>query len=68
MDSDKVLVMDAGCVIDFGHAYDLLTKGSEIFKNLVDQTGSSTAQMLTDIARAVSIILIKRILLKLYIR
>ncbi|XP_026465652.1 probable multidrug resistance-associated protein lethal(2)03659 [Ctenocephalides felis] len=52
MDSDKVLVMDAGCVVDFGHAYDLLTKGSEIFKNLVDQTGSSTAQMLTDIARA----------------
>lgn len=56
MDSDKVLVMDAGRAVDFAHAHVLLEKESEIFKNLVEQTGSSTAQMLIDIARVVSIL------------
>ncbi|CAD6992119.1 probable multidrug resistance-associated protein lethal(2)03659 [Ceratitis capitata] len=51
MDSDKVLVMDAGQVVEFGSPYELLTKSeAKIFHGMVQQTGKSTAENLTKIA------------------
>lgn len=50
MDSDKVLVMDAGRIVEFGHPYELIQK-SGTFKSLIDQTGHSTSYKLTEIAR-----------------
>ena len=37
MDSDKVHVLDDGCVVEFDTASNLLTKQSGFFKNSVDQ-------------------------------
>ncbi|XP_055375264.1 probable multidrug resistance-associated protein lethal(2)03659 [Condylostylus longicornis] len=43
MDSDKVLVMDAGHVVEFGHPYKLLTDSKpKVFYGMVQQTGKST--------------------------
>lgn len=50
MDSDKVLVMDAGRIVEFGHPYELIQK-SGTFKSLIDQTGHSTSYQLIEIAR-----------------
>ncbi|KAL1513419.1 hypothetical protein ABEB36_002836 [Hypothenemus hampei] len=50
MDSDKVLVMDAGCVVEFGHPYELLEKNG-IFYELVQQTGKAMAETLSTIAK-----------------
>lgn len=46
MDSDKVLVVDGGEIMEFGHPYELIQKPNGFFKRLLDQTGSSTALML----------------------
>lgn len=55
MDSDKVLVMDAGQVVEFGTPYELLTKSEvKIFYGMVQQTGKSTAENLTKVAQKVS--------------
>uniref|UniRef100_A0A1B0DAI3 Uncharacterized protein n=1 Tax=Phlebotomus papatasi TaxID=29031 RepID=A0A1B0DAI3_PHLPP len=41
MDSDRVLVVDAGRVVEFGHPYDLIQKAQGgFFRALVDETGS----------------------------
>lgn len=53
MDSDKVLVMDEGKVVEFGHPY-LLIQKSGIFCSLVAKTGSKMAAVLTEMAREVS--------------
>lgn len=53
MDSDKVLVIDAGEVMEFAHPYDLLQKPQGFFKQLVDQTGSGTAAALMQSAKEV---------------
>lgn len=50
MDSDKVLVMDAGRVVEFGHPYELIQK-SGTFKSLIDQTGHATSFKLIEIAK-----------------
>ncbi|XP_054726195.1 probable multidrug resistance-associated protein lethal(2)03659 [Anastrepha obliqua] len=51
MDSDKVLVMDAGQVVEFGSPHELLTQSEvKIFHGMVQQTGKSTAENLTRIA------------------
>lgn len=50
MDSDKVLVMDAGQAVEFEHPYLLLQNESGIFYSLVQQTGKSTAKNLTTVA------------------
>lgn len=50
MDSDKVLVMDAGRIVEFGHPYELIQK-SGTFKSLIDQTGHATSYKLVEIAR-----------------
>ncbi|KAL1513420.1 hypothetical protein ABEB36_002837 [Hypothenemus hampei] len=52
MDSDKVLVMDAGYVVEFGHPYELLEKNG-MFYELVQQTGKAMAETLSTIAKEV---------------
>ncbi|XP_035901949.1 multidrug resistance-associated protein 4 [Anopheles stephensi] len=46
MDSDRVLVMDAGRVVEFGHPHELLHGPIGYLRRLVDQTGVATAAML----------------------
>ncbi|CAG9825034.1 unnamed protein product [Phaedon cochleariae] len=50
MDSDKVLVMDAGQAVEFGHPFSLLQNKQGTFYGLVKQTGSAMAQSLQAIA------------------
>ncbi|XP_055326164.1 probable multidrug resistance-associated protein lethal(2)03659 [Sitodiplosis mosellana] len=51
MDSDKVLVMDAGEIMEFDHPFELIQKPDGIFKRLLDQTGSSMVTALTLVAK-----------------
>lgn len=56
MDSDKVLVMDAGRCIEFGPPYELLTAsdGPMVFHGMVKQTGKASFDQLLTIAEQVS--------------
>ncbi|KAJ8929216.1 hypothetical protein NQ314_018095 [Rhamnusium bicolor] len=51
MDSDKVLVMDAGKAVEFDHPYKLLQNPNSVFYGLVKQTGRGMAENLTAIAQ-----------------
>ncbi|CAG2057877.1 unnamed protein product, partial [Timema podura] len=53
MDSDKVLVMDAGTMVEFGHPYELLQNQGGYFYSMVQETGKSTAEQLYQIAQQV---------------
>ncbi|KAI8123085.1 putative multidrug resistance-associated protein lethal(2)03659 [Lucilia cuprina] len=46
MDSDRVLVMDAGQAVELGHPFELLQKPGGFLRNLVDHTGLATAAAL----------------------
>nr|XP_050853341.1 probable multidrug resistance-associated protein lethal(2)03659 isoform X3 [Vespula vulgaris] len=50
MDSDKILVMDAGHLVEFDHPYVLLQNNS-YFYHMVQQTGSTMATTLMEIAK-----------------
>ncbi|KAM8705279.1 hypothetical protein ACLKA7_009701 [Drosophila subpalustris] len=50
MDSDRVLVMDAGEARELGHAYELLQRPDGYLRQLVDHTGSATAFSLQQLA------------------
>jgi len=50
MDSDRVLVMDAGEARELGHAYELLQRPDGYLRQLVDHTGSATAFSLQQMA------------------
>lgn len=50
MDSDKVLVMDAGTMAEFNHPYLLLKNPNSRFSKMVAQTGKATAEQLKKIA------------------
>lgn len=50
MDSDKVMVMDSGRMIEFDHPY-LLLEANGHFKGMVEQTGPSMTVQLHEIAR-----------------
>lgn len=50
MDSDRIIVMDAGKLIENSHPYDLLQNKKGHFTRLVNQTGSETARNLLQIA------------------
>jgi len=54
MDSDKVLVMDFGKIIEFDHPYNLLKNTDGFFYKMVEQTGKDTANFLHSIASEVS--------------
>jgi len=43
MDSDRVLVMDAGEVRELGHPYELLQRTGGYLRQLVDNTGAATS-------------------------
>lgn len=53
MDCDKVLVMDAGRLVEFGSPYELLNElsGSKIFYSMVKQTGRATFEQLCRVAK-----------------
>jgi ABC-type multidrug transport system fused ATPase/permease subunit len=50
IDFDKVIVMEAGVVIEYGEPYELLLNKGHFF-NLVSQTGSATAASLMELAK-----------------
>ncbi|XP_026805613.1 probable multidrug resistance-associated protein lethal(2)03659 [Rhopalosiphum maidis] len=50
MDSDRVLVMDDGTMVEFDHPYNLLTNKDGFFYKMVEQTGSETFDFLYKIA------------------
>ncbi|XP_067006599.2 ATP-binding cassette subfamily C member 4 [Anabrus simplex] len=50
IDSDMVLAMDAGKVIEYDHPYVLLQNTNGYFYNLVQETGPAMSQYLTDMA------------------
>ncbi|CAH0551541.1 unnamed protein product [Brassicogethes aeneus] len=50
MDSHKILVMDAGRVVEFDHPHVLLKNEHGVLTNMVDATGSSTSKLLKEIA------------------
>jgi len=59
MDSDRVLVMDAGHLVEFGSPYELLTScESKIFHGMVMETGQNTFDSLLKVAEKVSFKLI----------
>ncbi len=55
MDSDKVLVMDAGRAVEFGSPYELLTtnEGPRIFHGMVQESGRATYEKLFQITKQV---------------
>ncbi|TPX72096.1 hypothetical protein CcCBS67573_g05906 [Chytriomyces confervae] len=49
-DFDRILVLDAGVLIEFDSPANLLQKPDGIFKSLVDATGSANATQVASIA------------------
>jgi len=50
MDSDRVIVMDAGRIVEFDTPANLLKNPDGVFTTMVNQTGAKTAQFLKQIA------------------
>lgn len=50
MDSDKVIVMDAGHIAEFDHPFKLVQNTQGIFHKMVAQTGPVTMAELIDVA------------------
>ncbi|XP_015608410.1 probable multidrug resistance-associated protein lethal(2)03659 [Cephus cinctus] len=50
MDSSKILVMDAGTMVEFDHPFTLLQNKHSLFYNMVQQVGHAVAETLTKIA------------------
>jgi len=58
MDSDKILVMDGGRAVEFGTPYELLTAAdSNVFHDIVMQTGQSSYDSLQTIAKNVRVVI-----------
>ncbi|XP_072396584.1 ATP-binding cassette sub-family C member 4-like isoform X2 [Diabrotica undecimpunctata] len=51
MDSDRILVMDAGQIIEFDHAFKLLENSKGYFSKMVDETGSTMKETLREMAK-----------------
>lgn len=62
MDSDKVLVMDSGQVVEFDHPFKLLQSTDGTFYKMVAQTGSTTMTELFNIASESYEKIIKKVL------
>lgn len=54
MDSDKILVMDAGRVAEFDSPLNLLQNPSSLFSSLVNDTGERSAKQLRQLAMMAS--------------
>lgn len=52
MDSDKVLVMESGTMVEFDHPHVLLQNPSGKFSKMVAESGKSMAEQLRKIARS----------------
>lgn len=52
MDSDKILVMESGSMVEFDHPYILLQNTSGKFSKMVAETGRAMADQLKRVARA----------------
>lgn len=50
IDSDKVLVMDAGTMVEFDHPHNLLQNINGYFYRMVEQTGPSNTELLHSVA------------------
>ncbi|CAH0722626.1 unnamed protein product, partial [Brenthis ino] len=50
MDSDKVLVMDAGQMVEYDHPHVLLQKENGVLRGMLEQTGRATADALARVA------------------
>ncbi|XP_046746905.1 ATP-binding cassette sub-family C member 4-like [Diprion similis] len=50
MDSDRILVMEGGCIVEFGPPHLLLKNPNGYFFQMVHQTGEATAEKLAQIA------------------
>lgn len=50
MDSDRVVVMDQGMILEFDYPYKLLQKPESVFYRMVLETGLSMGTHLEDIA------------------
>lgn len=53
MDSDKLLVMDAGTIVEYDHPYNLLNNKDGVLYKMVQQTGQATSDLLHSIAEKV---------------
>lgn len=53
MSSDKILVMDAGLLVEFDHPFILLQNKNGYLYKMVEQTGQSNAILLHEIAAKV---------------
>lgn len=51
MDSDKVLVMDAGTMVEFDHPHNLLQNPNGVFSKMVTEAGKGTSDQLKKLAR-----------------
>lgn len=51
MDSDRILVMDAGNAVEFDAPYVLLQKGTGFLHSMVNETGPAMAEALKEVAR-----------------
>lgn len=51
MDSDKVLVMDAGTMVEFDHPHNLLQNPNSVFYNMVTEAGKGLSEQLKKIAK-----------------
>lgn len=51
MDSDRVLLMDRGQVLEFDHPYILLSNPQSKFSSMVNETGEKLSKTLFEIAK-----------------
>uniref|UniRef100_A0A6P7GQT5 Multidrug resistance-associated protein 4-like n=1 Tax=Diabrotica virgifera virgifera TaxID=50390 RepID=A0A6P7GQT5_DIAVI len=51
MDSDRILVMDAGQIMEYDHAFKLLENGEGYFSKMVEETGSTMKETLREMAK-----------------
>lgn len=51
MDSDKVLVMDGGTMVEYNHPHLLLKNQKSMFYKMVAETGKSMTEQLKRVAR-----------------
>jgi ATP-binding cassette subfamily C (CFTR/MRP) protein 4 len=52
MDSDKVLVMESGSMVEFDHPHVLLQNSMSKFSKMVAESGKSMAEQLKKVARS----------------